>query len=317
MRVLVMGGSGFLGSHLCDVLIARGDEVVCVDNLCTGNEANVAHLRGSPRFRFVSADVTDHFDFTEPLDAVADLACPASPPDYQRLPLETLAAGSHGTENGLRVARRHGARFVLASTSEVYGDPEIHPQTEDYWGHVNPIGPRSMYDEGKRYAEAVASTYRRTLGTDVGIVRIFNTYGPRMRPDDGRVVSTFLTQALSGTPLTVHGDGSQTRSFCYVDDLVAGLVAMLDSAEPGPVNLGNPNERTVAELAQLVLDVTGSASPIRYAPLPVDDPVRRRPVVDRARDRLGWAPRVPLDDGLRRTADWFRSRVPVPAAPRS
>lgn len=314
MRVLVMGGSGFLGSHLCDALVSRGDKVVCVDNLSTGEQRNIAHLRAVPPFTFVNADVTDASDvFADgsalggPVDAVAELASPASPPDYQRLPLQTLAAGSRGTENGLRVAVRDGARFVLASTSEVYGDPLEHPQTEDYWGHVNPVGPRSMYDESKRYAEALATAYRTYAGVDVGIVRIFNTYGPRMRPYDGRVVSTFLRQALAGEPLTVYGDGRQTRSFCYVDDLVRGLLAMLDGHEAGPVNLGNPHEHTVLELADLVREVTGSVAPVRYEPLPGDDPVRRRPVIDRARARLGWQPEVPIREGLRRTAQWFRT----------
>jgi dTDP-glucose 4,6-dehydratase len=313
MKVVVTGGGGFLGSHLCEALLARGDTVWCLDNFCTGVPANVAHLRSEPGFRLLSRDVTEPFDVPGPVHAVAHLASPASPPDYHRLPLETLAVGSRGTEHALRLARRHGARFLLTSTSETYGDPEVHPQPEDYWGHVNPVGPRSVYDEAKRYAEALTAAYRRAFGTDTGIVRIFNTYGPRMRPHDGRVVSTFLCQALSGLPLTVFGDGSQTRSFCYVDDLVRGLTAMLDSRSAGPVNLGNPAEFTVAELAELVLRVTGSPSPVEYRPLPVDDPVRRRPVIDRARAELGWAPAVPLEEGLRRTAAWFAAPTPAPA----
>jgi dTDP-glucose 4,6-dehydratase len=236
------------------------------------------------------------------------MASPASPPDYHRRPLETLAVGSRGTENALKLAHQKGARFVLASTSEVYGDPIVHPQHEDYWGNVNPVGPRSVYDEAKRFAEALASAYRRTLGVDTGVMRIFNTYGPRMRPNDGRVVTSFITQALNADPLTIYGDGKQTRSFCYVDDLIRGIVTMIDSAEPGPVNLGNPHEQTVAELARLILTVTGSVSPIEYHPLPTDDPVRRRPDIAKAEATLGWSPRISIEDGLLRTVEWFRSR---------
>lgn len=310
MKVVVTGGGGFLGSHLCEALLRRGDTVWCLDNFSTGEPRNIAHLREAPGFRPVRADVTEPFDVPGPVDAVAHLASPASPPDYHRLPLETLSVGSRGTENALRLAERHGARFVLASTSEVYGDPALHPQPEDYWGNVNPVGPRSVYDEAKRYAEALSMAYRRSLGVDVGIVRIFNTYGPRMRPHDGRVVSTFVRQALVGRPLTLYGDGSQTRSFCYVDDLVRGLTAMLDSAHGGPVNLGNPSERTVRQLAELVLHITGSPSEIAYRALPVDDPARRRPVIVRARELLGWAPLVPIEEGLRRTIDWFTAAAP-------
>ncbi|MFF5896820.1 UDP-glucuronic acid decarboxylase family protein [Streptomyces argenteolus] len=307
MRIVVTGGGGFVGSHLCEALLRRGDTVWCLDNFSTGEPDNVRALRDAPGFHSLRADVTSPFDVTGPVHAVAHLASPASPADYGRLPVETLTVGSRGTENCLRLALRHGARFVLASTSEVYGDPEIHPQPEDYWGRVNPIGPRSVYDEAKRYAEALAMAYRRSLGADVGVVRIFNTYGPRMRPYDGRVVSTFIREALQGRPLTVYGDGSQTRSFCYVDDLVRGLVAMIDSSLSGPVNLGNPCEHTVIELAEHVLAATGSSSAIEHRPLPVDDPTRRRPVITRARAQLGWAPRVPLDEGLRRTVGWFVS----------
>lgn len=239
------------------------------------------------------------------VDAVAHLASPASPPDYLRHPLETLAVGSRGTENALRLALRHSARFILASTSEIYGDPLVHPQEETYWGNVNSIGPRSVYDEAKRYAEAVSAAYRRTHGVDVGIARIFNTYGPRMRPHDGRVVSSFITQALTGEPLTIYGDGGQTRSFCYVDDLIRGLVALLDSSEMGPFNLGNPVERTVSELAGIVLEMTGSSSEVKHHPLPVDDPVRRRPVITRAREVLGWEPEIDITEGLRRTVAYF------------
>jgi nucleoside-diphosphate-sugar epimerase len=307
MRVLVTGGAGFLGSHLCDSLISRGDEVVCVDDLSSGSRANIAHLLSSPAFEFRQADVSVELEADGHVDAVAHLASPASPPEYLRRPLETLAVGSQGTENALRLAHQHGARFVLASTSEVYGDPAVHPQREDYWGNVNPIGPRSVYDEAKRFAEALTMAYRRTLDVNTGVVRIFNTYGPRMRPHDGRVVTSFITQALNGDPLTIYGDGNQTRSFCYVDDLIRGIVAMIDAAEEGPVNLGNPNERTVTELAKLVLEITGSMSPIEYHPLPADDPTRRRPEITKARRTLGWSLHVDAEEGLRRTVEWFRA----------
>ncbi|WP_300012236.1 UDP-glucuronic acid decarboxylase family protein [Pseudonocardia sp.] len=314
MRVVVTGGAGFLGSHLCDALVGRGDTVVCVDDLSTGQVENIAHLRAEPRFRFVETDVSRSLDVAGRVDAIAHLASPASPVDYHRMPLETLAVGSRGTEHCLELARDRSARFVLASTSEVYGDPLVHPQHEGYHGNVNPTGPRSVYDEAKRFAEALTTAYARSCGVDAGIVRIFNTFGPRMRPHDGRVVSSFVDQALRGEPLTIYGDGSQTRSFCYVDDLVRGLVAMLDSAEPGPVNLGNPEERTVAELARLVLALTGSSAPVVHLPLPVEDPARRRPVVDRARERLGWTPEVSTEEGLRRTITWFAARATAPAA---
>ncbi|WP_084724428.1 UDP-glucuronic acid decarboxylase family protein [Streptacidiphilus melanogenes] len=314
MRVLVTGGAGFIGSHLCERLISRGDQVVCVDDLSSGRHDNIADLLGSDRFEFLKQDITERLDVDGPVDAVMHLASPASPPDYLRRPLETLAVGSRGTENALRLARRHGARFVLASTSEVYGDPAIHPQREDYWGNVNPIGPRSVYDEAKRYAEAVTSAYRRTLGVDTGIVRIFNTYGPRMRADDGRVVSSFLVQALSGEPLTIYGDGSQTRSFCYVEDLVTALLAMMESDEAGPINCGNPAERTVAELARLVGEIAGCPVVTEHHDLPQDDPTRRRPDIALARTRLGWSPQVEIEDGLRRTAAWFASRPEEVAA---
>lgn len=306
MRVLVTGGAGFLGSHLCDALLGRGAVVLCVDNLSTGRLENIRHLMGEPGFEYVEADVTSGFDLPGRFDVVAHLASPASPPQYLRRPLETLAAGSRGTENALRIAARDGARFVLASTSEVYGDPEVHPQQEDYWGNVNPIGPRSVYDEAKRFAEALTSAYRRECGLDTGIIRIFNTYGPRMSSGDGRVVTNFISQALTGQPLTIYGDGSQTRSFCYVGDLVRGIVAMIDSAEPGPINLGNPEEFTVAEFAELVLRITESDCGIEYLPLPVDDPVRRRPDIDRAVDRLGWKPEISAGDGIVRMVGWFR-----------
>jgi dTDP-glucose 4,6-dehydratase len=308
MRVVVTGGAGFLGSHLCDAIMDRGDSAVCADNLATGRLDNIAHLMGRPGFTFVETDVSAALDVDGPVDAVAHLASPASPPDYLRLPLETLAVGSHGTENALRLAHRHGARFVLASTSEVYGDPAVHPQTEEYWGNVNPVGPRSVYDEAKRFAEALTRAYRETHGVNAGILRIFNTYGPRMSAQDGRIVTNFITQALNGDPLTIYGDGSQTRSFCYVDDLIRGIVAMIDCAEHGPVNLGNPEEFTVADFAQLVLRLTGSDSPVEHLPLPVDDPTRRCPVITRANQALGWKPEIRVEDGVSRTVAWFRSR---------
>ena len=307
MRIVVSGGAGFLGSHICEALLDRGDEVVCVDDWSTSSPDNVAPLVGRG-LTVLEADVSEGFDVAGPVDVVAHFASPASPPDYHRRPLQTLAVGSRGTENMLRLAQRESARFVLASTSEIYGDPLVHPQTERYWGNVNPIGPRSVYDEAKRYAEAVTAAYARTYGVATGILRIFNTYGPRMRARDGRVVSSFITQALTGAPLTCYGDGRQTRSFCYVDDLVRGIVAMIDSAEPGPVNLGNPAEFTVAELAELVLRVTGSDSVVEYHPLPTDDPARRRPDISRATDVLGWRPRTELEEGIRRTVAWFAER---------
>jgi dTDP-glucose 4,6-dehydratase len=307
VRIVVSGGAGFLGSHICEALLNRGDKVVCVDDWSTSSPDNVAPLvdRG---LTVLEADVSEGLDVPGPIDAVAHFASPASPPDYHRRPLQTLAVGSRGTENMLRLAWRASARFVLASTSEVYGDPLVHPQTEQYWGNVNPIGPRSVYDEAKRYAEAVTAAYTRTYEMNAGILRIFNTYGPRMRARDGRVVSSFITQALTGAPLTCYGDGSQTRSFCYVDDLVRGIVAMIDSTEPGPVNLGNPGEFTVAELSELVLRITGSDSVVEFYPLPADDPTRRRPDISRATERLGWRPRIELEEGLRRTVAWFAGR---------
>ncbi|MBC2900037.1 UDP-glucuronic acid decarboxylase family protein [Streptomyces cupreus] len=316
MRVVVSGGSGFLGSHLCEALLDRGDSVCCLDNFSSGRSANIAHLLREPGFDCTACDVTVPFRSSGDVDAVVHLASPASPFDYGRLPLQTLATGSRGTENLLRLAVRHNARFVLASTSEVYGDPQVHPQDEDYWGNVNPIGPRSVYDEAKRFAEALSMAYRRSQSADVGIVRIFNTYGPRMRAQDGRVVSSFISQALEEEPLTVFGDGSQTRSFCYVDDMVRGLLAMIDSDLPGPFNLGNPTERTVRELAELVLSITGSGSELRFLPLPADDPARRRPVITRAHQGLGWHPRVPLEEGLRHTVDWFLSQPDTHVRPR-
>lgn len=310
MRVAVTGGAGFLGSHLCDALVARGDQVVCLDNLSTGRTENITHIIGRPGFEFIQCDVSEGIDVSGPVDAVAHFASAASPPDYLRLPIETLAVGSRGTEHGLRLAEANGARFVLASTSEIYGDPTIHPQPEEYWGNVNSIGPRSVYDEAKRFAEALTTAYGRTRRVDVGIIRIFNTYGPRMSPSDGRVVTNFITQALNGEPITVYGDGGQTRSFCYVDDLIRGIVKMIDTSEPGPINLGNPEEFTIGDFAKLVLQVTGSSSPIEYCPLPTDDPTRRRPLITRAKQRLGWEPEIPVTEGVTRTTEWLRTQRP-------
>ena len=308
-RHVVTGGAGFIGSHLCEALVERGDSVVCVDDFSSGSEENIEALAGSKLFELLHGDVCVVLDkVAGPVSAVAHLASPASPADYLAHPLETLAVGSRGTEAALRLAQAHGARFVLASTSEVYGDPLVHPQREEYWGNVNPVGPRSVYDEAKRFSEAMTAAFRRTIGLDAGIVRIFNTYGPRLRAGDGRVVSNFIVQALSDQPLTIYGDGSQTRSFCYVDDTVSGLVTMLDTHVPGPVNLGNPVELHVADLAQLVLRLTGSSVSIMYRPLPEDAPTRRRPDVAKAKEFLGWEPVVTAEDGLKRTIEWFRGQ---------
>jgi len=310
-RVVVLGGSGFLGSHLCDHLLARGDEVVCVDDFSTGRRSNVAHLEDHDRFSLIEADVSVGIPVEGPVTGVFNLASPASPPDYLALPLQTLSVGSEGTRHGLELAHRHGARFLMASTSEVYGDPEVHPQAESYWGRVNPIGPRSVYDEAKRFSEALTMAHHRTLGTDVAIVRIFNTYGPRLRPDDGRVVSNFLLQAMRGEPLTVYGDGSQTRSLCYVEDEVRGLVALFDSSLTGPVNIGNPDEHTVLQLAKTIIDLLGSSSVVEHLPLPADDPTRRRPDISVARAALGWEPVTSLEDGLARTAAYLAADVGI------
>jgi dTDP-glucose 4,6-dehydratase len=304
-RVVVTGGAGFLGSHLCELLLARGDEVVCLDNLRTGTLDNIAHLQGVDGFSFVRHDVSNHVWVAGPVDQVLHLASPASPVDFEKIPIQILKVGSLGTHNCLGLAKEKGARFFLASTSEVYGDPAIHPQPESYWGNVNPIGPRGVYDEAKRFAEALTMAYHRHHGLEVRIVRIFNTYGPRMRPDDGRVVSNFVTQALRGEPITVYGDGSQSRSFCYVDDQVRGHLALLDSEHTGPINIGNDAEFTMLELAQVVIDVTNSDSEVVFAPLPKDDPVRRRPDLTEANSKLSWKPAVSLDDGIARTAEYF------------
>jgi dTDP-glucose 4,6-dehydratase len=297
---VVTGGAGFLGSHLCEELLSRGHRVICVDNLETGSLANIEHLRGDA-FVFLPQDLTEHVEIAEPVDFVYHLASPASPIDYLRLPLQTLKVGSYGTHNALGLAKVKRARFLLASTSEVYGDPQVHPQPETYWGHVNPIGPRGVYDEAKRYAEALTMAYHRQQGVDTSIVRIFNTYGPRMRPHDGRAIPTFIRQALEEKPLTVFGSGAQTRSFCYVDDLIRGLILLAESGEHLPVNIGNPTEMTLLELAEAVVHATGSSSPIVFEALPVDDPQVRQPDITRAEQLLGWKPEIELDEGLRRT----------------
>jgi dTDP-glucose 4,6-dehydratase len=307
MRVVVTGGAGFLGSHLCETLVGQGADVVCVDNFLTGSPENVAPLIGHDHFRLLSCDLTDFVHVPGPVDLVLHFASPASPVDYLKVPIQTLKVGAIGTWHALGLAKEKQARLVLASTSEVYGDPQVHPQPEEYWGHVNPIGPRGVYDEGKRYGEALTTAYRVSEGVDTGIVRIFNTYGPRMRPYDGRAIPTFIRQALLGQPLTVAGDGSQTRSVCYVEDLVRGVLAFAATGEPGPVNIGNPDEMTVLQIAEDVLAATGSDSEVKFVDLPVDDPKVRRPDTTRARSMLGWSPGVPWVEGLASTVDWFRT----------
>ncbi len=305
-RIVITGGAGFLGSHLCRALLDRGDSVVAVDNLVTGSLDNLVGLTGHPQFTFVHSDVSNFVHVPGTVDAVLHFASPASPADFDRIPIQILKVGSRGTHNTLGLAKDKGATYMLASTSEVYGDPLVHPQPETYWGNVNPIGPRGVYDEAKRFAEAMTMAYHRQHGVDIRIARIFNTYGPHMRPDDGRVVSNFLVQALAGKPLTVHGDGSQSRSFSYVDDEVRGLLSLLDSGYVGPMNIGNPNEFTILELAEQVIRVTGSSSEVHFDPRPVDDPAQRRPDLTLARTVLGWEPEIPLEEGLARTAEWFR-----------
>ena len=305
MRIVLAGGSGFLGSHLCDAIIARGDSVVCLDNFITGQRENVEHLLGDEAFELIEADVCGDFRVDGEVDAVMNLASPASPKDFYAFPIETLDVGSIGTRNLLELAKAKDAKFFMASTSEVYGDPFVHPQTEDYWGNVNPIGKRSMYDEAKRFSEALTFAFHRKYGLPIRVVRIFNTYGPRMQPDDGRVVSNFITQALRGEALTIYGDGSQTRSFCYVEDEVRGFLALLDSDETGPINIGNPVEFTMLELAELVTELTGNAAGIVHEPLPSDDPKQRKPDITQARQKLGWEPTIDLRSGLERTIPHF------------
>ena len=309
MRAVVTGGAGFLGSHLCDLLIEKGWEVLCMDNLVTGSDTNVSHLLSHPRFRFVRQDVTRYIEVPGPVDAVLHFASPASPPDYLKLPIQTLKVGALGTHNALGLALAKKAKFMQASTSECYGDPEVSPQPETYWGHVNPIGPRGVYDEAKRFAEALTMAYHRSHGLGTRIVRIFNTYGPRMRLNDGRALPNFLYQALSGEPSTVYGDGKQTRSFCYVSDLLDGIYRLLESEEHEPVNIGNPHEITILEFADRVRSLVGATTPIVFRPLPQDDPKQRCPDITKARRILHWEPKVNLDEGLKLTYEYFRLRV--------
>jgi dTDP-glucose 4,6-dehydratase len=312
-RVVVTGGAGFLGSHLCEELLRRGDEVLCLDSFLTGTPENVAHLMGNPAFTLQRCDLVEFVHVPGPVDLVLHFASPASPIDYLRLPLQTLKVGSIGTWHALGLAKEKDARFLIASTSEVYGDPQVHPQPEDYWGHVNPVGPRGVYDEAKRYGEALTMAYQRSEGLDTAIVRLFNTYGPRMRPNDGRAIPTFIRQALAGEPVTVAGDGSQTRSVCYIDDTVAGILALADSTEPGPINIGNPDERSVLSIARDVVAAAGSRSEITFIERPVDDPAVRRPDTTLARARLGWHPSVSWADGLAETVAWFRGTLAATA----
>ncbi|MEW6298997.1 MAG: UDP-glucuronic acid decarboxylase family protein [Thermodesulfobacteriota bacterium] len=311
-RILITGGAGFIGSHLCERFLRGGDEVICVDNLITGSADNVAHLFPDPRFSFVPQDVTNYIYVKGPLDAILHFASPASPIDYLELPIQTLKVGSLGTHKALGLAKEKGARFLLASTSEVYGDPLVHPQREDYWGNVNPIGPRGVYDEAKRFAEAMTMAYHRVHRVETRIVRIFNTYGPRMRLNDGRVVPNFISQALRGEDLTVYGDGSQTRSFCFVTDLVEGIMRLLRSDYDEPVNIGNPQEMSVLEFARVIIALTGSRSSIAFKPLPIDDPKVRQPDIGLARRLLGWEPTVTLEEGLGETIAYFRERLGKP-----
>ncbi|HMV48633.1 MAG TPA: SDR family oxidoreductase [Blastocatellia bacterium] len=309
MRILITGGAGFIGSHMVDRLIAEGHQVVAMDNLVTGDLANIAHHRSNPNFEFIHHDISNHIHVAGPLDWVLNFASPASPIDYMEFPIQTLKVGALGTHNALGLAKAKGAKFFLTSTSEVYGDPLVHPQHEEYWGNVNPIGPRSCYDEAKRFAEAITYAYHRAHGVDVRVVRIFNTYGPRNRVNDGRVVPTFINQALRGEALTVFGEGRQTRSFQYVDDLIEGIRRLMNSSFTKPVNIGNPTELTILEFAKLILALTGSNSEIIYKPLPQDDPKTRRPDNSRAKEVLGWEPRVAVEDGMKRTIDWYRSQM--------
>jgi dTDP-glucose 4,6-dehydratase len=308
MHVLVTGAAGFLGSHLTDRLLGEGHTVLGVDNLSTGDMENIAHLAAEPRFQFENRDICLPFD-PGPVDYIFNMASPASPPEYLRLAIETLRVGSVGTENTLAIAEKYSAGYLHASTSECYGDPLVHPQTESYWGNVNPVGPRSVYDEAKRFSESLVMAYHRSRGVNTHLVRIFNTYGPRLHPSDGRVISNFMMQALRGEPLTVYGDGNQTRSFCYVDDLIEGILRLSRSEEHLPVNIGNPDEFTILECAQAVLEATGSASELRFEPLPQDDPTRRRPDITKARTLLGWEPQIKLKDGLAKALPFFQSKA--------
>lgn len=309
MRILITGGAGFLGSHLSDLLLGDGHQVIAMDNLVTGNTDNIAHLAGNPNFSFIHHDVSNYIYLQGDLDAILHFASPASPIDYLDLPIPTLKVGSLGTHNALGLALAKGARLLLASTSEVYGDPQVHPQTEDYWGHVNPVGPRGVYDEAKRFAEAMTMAYHRYHDVETRIVRIFNTYGPRMRLDDGRVVPNFVKQALQGKELTIYGDGSQTRSFCYVSDLIAGIYKLLMSDEAEPTNIGNPTETTILQFAEKINEITGNKAGISFEPLPEDDPKRRQPDISKAERVLGWGPKVDLDEGMNKTISWFAERV--------
>jgi len=306
-RTLVTGGAGFLGSHICEYLLEKGHEVIAMDNLSTGTVANIEHLQGK-NFKFVKHDVTEYIYIAGGIDYIFHFASPASPKDYLEMPIQTLKVGAMGTHKALGLAKEKNATFLLASTSEVYGDPQVHPQHEEYWGHVNPVGPRGVYDEAKRYAEAITMAYHRFHGVNTKIVRIFNTYGPRMRPKDGRAIPAFVPQALKNQPITIFGDGSQTRSFCFVDDLVEGIYRLLMSDQHNPVNIGNPNEMTVKQLAEEIVRITGSSSEISYKPLPEDDPKIRQPNIEKARTILGWEPRVSLEQGLRTTIDWFKQQ---------
>jgi dTDP-glucose 4,6-dehydratase len=312
-RAVVTGGAGFLGSHLCERLLGEGYQLLCLDNFVTGTPANVEHLLGDSAFRLLRRDVTDFIHIPGPVDAVLHFASPASPVDYLELPIETMKVGSIGTMHALGLAKEKGARFLLASTSEAYGDPQVHPQPETYWGHVNPVGPRGVYDEAKRFGEALTMAYRRTHAVDTTIVRIFNTFGPRMRPDDGRAIPAFITQALAGDPLTVAGDGTQTRSVCYVDDLVDGIVRLLHSDLVGPVNIGNPHEMPILQLALLIRELCESPSPVVFVPRPQDDPTVRQPDITLAREALGWEPSVALEKGLLQTITWFRELLEAAA----
>ena len=307
MRILLTGGAGFIGSHLCNLLIGKGHSIICMDNLITGKKENINHLLDNPNFKFMEHDVSKYIDIKEPIDYCLHFASPASPIDYLKYPIKTLKVGSLGTHNVLGVAKEHKAKFLLASTSEVYGDPLINPQPETYWGNVNPIGPRGVYDEGKRFAEAITLAYHRSHGIDTKIVRIFNTYGPQMRANDGRAIPNFIDQALKNEPVTVYGDGSQTRSFCYVSDLIDGIYRLMQSKLNEPVNIGNPNEMTLLELAKKIIALTNSKSKIEYNPLPVNDPKVRRPDITKAKKELSWQPEVPLDEGLTTTINWFKT----------